>query len=421
MKRKALLFLFIPVFLLSSSVAEETEVPQAYTSRTKVASGYFATVSSLCLFDDFNDPDAVTRYEETWDEVKSLLEEIEQTVSVEIPTSDIARFNALPSGGSVSIQPLTASLLRLAREMYERTSGYYDPTVYPLVDLWGFSPRFTYSSEAVQPYDRERENGTLPAPDSAYIEGFLQLVGMEGVELGGSEEEGYVLTKKTPSVEIGGVTYSAKLDLGGIAKGYAVDLVRDLLLEKGYEYGYFSCGTSSIYVLKSASASAKKANDPHFQLNIRSPRETPEGTGDYARLTVMNSSLSSSGDYGHSYELNGQRYCHIIHPFTGYPMNVSDAEPQQGVCTVTLMSESAAEDDALTTALCLMGLDAALEYLNEAAQDIVLVYYRSDSDRYEVVTNLPEERITLLDAAYVLCSERDETGRVRYTGELLRP
>ena len=85
-------------------------------------------------------------------------------------------------------------------------------------------------------------------------------------------------------------------------------------------------------------------------------------------------------------------------------MNVTGATPQEGVCTVTLLSGSAAEDDALTTALCLMDLPALLDFINDGAdgREIILVCYRDGCDRYEVVTNLSSSRIKLLDPAYVL-------------------
>lgn len=422
MKRSLVFLLILLLLPLPASHAQE-EIPAAYTSRTKVASGYFATVSVLCLFDDYEDPAANSRLEETWQQVKAILEEIEQTVSASVPTSEIARFNALPQGGRLSVSPLTAELVELSRDMCQRTGGLYDPTVYPLVDLWGFSPRFTYGDGIPQPYDRQREDGTLPPPDEAYIEAFLRLVGMDGILLERDADGGYVLIKQTPSVSVSGQRYHAQLDLGGIAKGYAVDRVREILAEKGYEYGYFSCGSSSVCVLKSASSSAKEEGDPHFWLQINSPRQTPQGTGAYAQVSIMDCSLSSSGDYGRNYELGGERYCHIIDPRTGYPMNVTGATPQEGVCTVTLLSGSAAEDDALTTALCLMDLPALLDFINDGAdgREIILVCYRNGCDRYEVVTNLSSSRIKLLDPAYVLASHIDSSGEVLYMGTLFEP
>ena len=87
MKRSVLFLLIFLLLPLPASRAQEA-IPASYTSRTKVASGYFATVSALCLFDDYEDPDANSRLEATWEQVKAILEEIEQTVSASIPTSE---------------------------------------------------------------------------------------------------------------------------------------------------------------------------------------------------------------------------------------------------------------------------------------------------------------------------------------------
>lgn len=68
--------------------------------------------------------------------------------------------------------------------MYEKTNGLYDPSVYPLIDLWGFSPRFNSSSYTpVMPYDRLFVAGKLPLPDQEMIEALLPLVGLDGIEL----------------------------------------------------------------------------------------------------------------------------------------------------------------------------------------------------------------------------------------------
>ena len=83
---------------------------------------------------------------------------------------------------------LTAQLFQIARAAYEDTDGAYDPTVYPLVDLWGFSPRFNRNTyQPTQPYDRAYVDGKLPLPDPAYIEALTRLVGMETIVLTGDE------------------------------------------------------------------------------------------------------------------------------------------------------------------------------------------------------------------------------------------
>lgn len=415
------LVLFLSCLLARCALAQE--IPESYTAKKKVAMGSFGTASSLCLYDDFSAPGAAARYEALWEEIKSLLEEMDQLLSTSISTSEIARFNALPSGQSIKISPMTAEVFALARQMYEKTNGYYNPAVFPLVDLWGFSPRFTYGTEEAMPYDRAWTDGALPLPQEKYIEGFLALADMDGIVLSGSAEEGYTLTKNTPSIVIDGVSYHAQIDLGGIAKGYAVDLAAGMIEEAGYEYGYFSCGSSSIRLLKSASSGAKKSKDPSFQLQVRIPRETETTRDAYALIRVMGKALSSSGDYDHNYITAGSLCSHIISPFTGCPLNFAKSGVQQGICTVTLLGASAAEDDALTTALCLMGPELAIEYVNKNLREhsVALVLYRADQDFYEVITNIKDSDLLIQDAAYRLASRVDEQGNIVYTGTLFAP
>lgn len=198
-----------------------------------------------------------------------------------------------------------------------------------------------------------------------------------------------------------------------------MDLVDEMLEQAGYDYGYFSCGGSSIGLRKSAGKAQRRTNDPHFTLDIRSPRETASGGTTYASLRVMDKALSSSGDYESNYEIDGQVYCHIVSPFTGYPVNVNPDGAQSGICTVTLLSGSATEDDALTTALCLMGPQTAIDYINESLshRDVVLVFFKQGEARYEVVTNM--EAITLTDPAFELASRTGEQGGIVYTGNLI--
>lgn len=404
--------------LLTAASAFAADVPAEYTAKSKVTMGYFGTSSMLCLYDDYTQPGAQDRYLAVWEKVKGILQELDELLSVSIATSEISRFNALSCGESMPISAETAEVFSLAMEMYRKTEGYFNPAMYPLVDLWGFSPRFIYRDSIEQPYDRAREDGTRPLPDAEYVAAFLKLADPENIVLSGTAETGYVLAKNVPDVEVHGVVYHAQIDLGGIVKGYAVDRVKALLKEAGYEYGYFSCGSSSICLLKSAGKTAIAQNDPRFALEIRSPRETQ--SGEYARVSIMDTCLSSSGDYDNNYQHGEYVYCHIINPFTGYPLNVDSGTVQRGVSTVTLFSGNATEDDALTTALCLMGPRKAIDYINEnlSGHEVVMMLYSADSSRYEVVTNLPQERLILEDDAYVLASSVDENGLIRYEGVL---
>ena len=185
----------------------------AADSFMRSTSDYFGTVSMLRLYE-------TEGAQETWTEVKALLARIDRAVSVSDEDSDIASFNRLAAGESVAVSEITADLLLRAKEAYELTSGLYDPTVYPLVDLWGFSPRFNRAGYSpVMPYDRPLTGGHPKPPAAGDIETLLPLVGLDGIELK-QDADGWRLIKHTPSVQVGGIRVEAQLDLGGIAKGY---------------------------------------------------------------------------------------------------------------------------------------------------------------------------------------------------------
>jgi thiamine biosynthesis lipoprotein len=173
-----------------------------------------------------------------------------------------------------------------------------------------------------------------------------------------SEDGNYYAVKPAATVEIDGVTYSMKIDLGGIGKGYAVDKVKEIVEEYGFEYGYINFGSSSMALLGHATRGS-------YTLGLTNPR-TYYGD-DYIRLQLNNVCVSTSGDYEQYYEFDGVRYCHIIDPTTGKPV-------QTGVYTATVIGGSAAEDDAYTTAIMTMGKDKAIKFINEKLSDRYVVF-----------------------------------------------
>jgi len=401
LKRIFLFFLLCSLFVLPVS---GESAPKLMTRQT---SAYFGTVSALFLYDS---PDNTSHFEQSWTPVKSILVEVERAVSVSMPDSDIARFNALPSGGTMEISAVAADVLKLAFAAHQETSGLYDPTVYPLIDLWGFSPRFNTSAyKPLLPYDRIYENGQLPLPNAEHIDALLPLIGLTGMQL--SEENGrFYLTKHTPSVTIGATVTHAQLDLGGIAKGYACDQVKQLLAEQGYTMGHFICGDSSMAILSRP--------DGAYSLNLGKPRAGSNSASHFATISVRGKTLSTSSDSRHAYIINGVRYCHIIDPRTGYPINMPSGDVQKGAASITLLSSSAARSDAITTALCLMSPQEAADFAGThlSGDSVIITLYASASDTLEVMHNLDADSITLSDPAYLAASEMDAEGSMLYTG-----
>ena len=307
------------------------------------------------------------------------------------------------------ISDLTQEILSIAFAAYALTDGLYDPTVFPLVDLWGFSPRFNQGAyRPLLPYDRPYREGQMTPAAEADVAALLPLVGLSGLEMR-QTPAGWELIKHTPSVSLAGVTLEAQIDLGGLAKGYACDRVAALLREKGYTAGYFVCGGSSMAFLAMPEGRA-------FSVTAGKPRTGGEGDF-YAELQAKDTTLSSSSDASHSYTDQGVLYCHIMDPRTGFPLNRPDSEGiQRGAATVTLLGESAAMNDALSTALCLMGPQKALDFLQLRQERMVMAVYKTGESTLEVVSNLPREAVEILDESYRWACETDAQGRVVYTG-----
>lgn len=350
----------------------------------------FNTSSLLFVYDDFSNKKNAEKLESVWSEAEDILKNVENLVSVDKESSDVYRFNIASFGEKVEISETTKELFLIAKEAYTLSGGLFDPTVYPLVDLWGFSPRFSDDYTPTEKYDRKRSsNGSLPLPSDEYVEAFKSLVGFDKIELIEEGGKNY-LFKGIESVTVDGVTYQAKIDFGGIAKGYATDKVLTLMKDCGYAEGYFSCGTSSIAFLESGS---ERATDKTFELDIRKPRQTDENGNSFASLRIKNACVSTSGDYEKYYVTGGVRYCHVINPETGRPINADGATKK--IMSVTLIGKNAALIDALSTAVIEMSVFEAKEFLFKNKLEAVVSY--EEGGEYKVFTTLQKNDVTIKD------------------------
>ena len=296
-------------------------------------------------------------------EVEALLDEVENSISATVKGSYIYKFNEAEAGAKVQLDKIAYDVLSLAMETYELTEHYYNPAVYHSVKSYGFPLSLIYPT-------------TLPKEQQ--VQAFRELAShFDEVEL--SETGGrYYATKPEFTVTVGGAEYSLAVDLGGIGKGWCADRVDELMRWYGYDYGYFNFGSSSMS-LKNYAYSA----DGAYVLQPRDPR----GNGYFCSLKVFECNLSTSGDYEQYYEIEGKRYCHIINPFTGKPI-------ETGVASVTVIDGSAAENDALTTALSCMDKRTAVDFINGAPhifsyRTVVMLVFEGGVGK--IITNRPSE------------------------------
>ncbi|MCD8309388.1 MAG: FAD:protein FMN transferase [Clostridia bacterium] len=362
----------------------------------------FGTSADLVLYGDFNSDEAQSAATEFGIMVEDYLFQLEAEISTSYTTSYVYAFNAAAAGETVELSKDTYNILSVALEMYSETDGYYNAGVYNSVNLFGFG---------------ENSSGISSLPDQDYIQAYASLAqSFSKITL--SEDNGrYYAVKPADTVTVGGNEYSLSIDLGGIAKGYATDVISGMIADAGYSYGYISFGSSSMYIAQSYTS-----EDGLWTLTVRNPRSL---SGDYyMTVRVADITVSTSGDYENYYEADGVRFCHIINPFTGIPVNVEYADgaysQTAGIISATVLGGSAAENDARTTALMAMGLDKAIEYINSdefIAKDIqVYIVYRTQSGELQLVTNVSEGSYTLTDADNFTLASSVTDGKVNYTG-----
>ncbi len=366
----------------------------------------FDTVATLVVTADFTNSENTEKLSNLGAAVENFLTGLENSLSTTVATSCISRFNAAAAGEEVPLDELTYTVLSEAVAMYEYTDGYYNPAVYYSVDLFGFSPRFndlTWSASLpAQPYDRLSEDGTyvtaLAEPDERYVELFKDLAShMSELEIYERDGAYYALKPDYTVTGPNGDSYTLALDLGGIGKGYAADVVTSMMEEYGFEYGFFDFGSSSVSARQSY-----EGEDGKWELNLVNPDSSLSGT--YARVYVSSASLSTSGDYEKCYTLGDATYCHIIDPFTGRPKSI-------GIAACTVIGGTAARDDALTTALSVMGEEKAVQFINDNLKDyqVVMIVRGDDGPCDHVVTNVENLEY---NPAYTLGNTIDGQGNI---------
>jgi thiamine biosynthesis lipoprotein len=384
MKKSLIIFIIIVIFLSFALTACTNENPYLYTNYE-----YFGTVLKSALY-------TKNSTFMSWStETENTICAINDKFSDSIENSDIYNFNLAKDNEYVEVGKETFDLVSLAKEIYSLTSGAYNPCVYYLVDLWGFSERFSSDEEMTEIYDREWvDDGStsyLPLPDSNYIEGFMSLSDFDKVKC--SEEEGkYYLVKENTLVTIDGNDYYTKIDLGGLIKGYAVDSLALLANDMDITKGYINYGTSSIALLKNS-------EDTYWDLTLTNPDYDENSQSEvFLNIKAMDTFVSTSGDYEKYYEIDNIRYSHIIDSSTGYPIN-------NNVCSATVLCGSACLADMLSTAICVMGRDNAIEFM-ESSYCIdnnirCIMTYRAD-EKIEVITSSNLGEVTILDDEFYL-------------------
>ncbi len=310
-KYNKIIILIALLFLLTGcSKKEESEVLIEPLSRTEFM---MDTIINIKMFDKDDD--------EILDKVVERLREIENKMSATIETSEINKINNNAGIEPVEVSDDTYFVLEEAKYHAEISNGSYEPTIGPLVSLWD-----------IQTED-DKNRKWIPKPEE--IEEARELVNYEDLKL---------LDNNMVFLEKEGM----RLDLGGIAKGYAADEAKRVLEENGVKIAIVDLG-GNIY------AHGSKSDNTPWKIGVQNPLEH---RGDYLGvMEIENKSIVTSGDYERYFEYEGKRYHHIIDRNTGYP---SDNE----ITGVTIISDRSIDGDALSTTLFVLGVDKSMELIN---------------------------------------------------------
>ncbi len=207
-------------------------------------------------------------------ELREAVRRLERQLSLYQPDSDLCYLNAYAHQHPVRLEPEMFRLLQICKSLWEQTEGAFDPTITPLLRLWGFA-------------DKQYR---VPSHDE--IEQAMEHVGMDLVLL---EPEGRWVYYALPGVE---------LSFGAIGKGWAVAECVRILKELGVECALVDSGGSTFYALGSPPESEGWA-----------VRVAPD-----VEIPLRDTAVGTSGGSEQWFEVEGVRYCHLIDPRTGYPI-----------------------------------------------------------------------------------------------------
>ncbi len=279
------------------------------------------TIVQITLYDG-TDPGVI---DQAFDEIRRL----EDILSVEREGSDLDRLAQAAGQDWVEIQPETEEVLRLAKTYSARSQGAFDVTAGPLIDLW----------------DIHNGEGHYPSPEE--LAQVLPLIGDADLLV----EEGRAYLARPGMIA----------NLGAIAKGYIADQVKALLVEQGVKSAVLDLGRNVLLI-------GGKPDGSSFVVGVQDPNQ--EQGQLMGRIEATDKSIVTSGINERKFTYNGQSYHHVLDPVTGFPV-------ENELASVTILSQSSADGDALSTTCLLLGQEKGMA-LVESLEGVEALFIAKD-------------------------------------------
>lgn len=269
-------------------------------------------------------------------EIVQILKDFDMSVSTYIPNSIISRINS--NQKKVEVDKYFIACFKKAKEVWKNTNGAFDPTVYPLVNAWGFGPGKKQKIELQQ------------------IDSILKFVGFDLIKLKGKH-----IVKKDSRVQ---------LDFNAFAQGYSVDVVSEFLNSEGISSYIVEIG-GEVY------AKGKKLDGSNWTVGIEKPIDNKETSNDLkALVSLENLAIATSGNYRKFIIEEGVKYAHHIDPKTGYPT-------KNNLLSASVFAKECISSDANATGILVMGLEKAKLFLASHPELQAYLIYSDEKGNYQ--------------------------------------
>ena len=281
-----------------------------------------------------------TKDEAVLDDAYALLHELDASLSMYNPSSDISRITRLAGEERVNVPPSVVEVVRDSRRLYDLTDGVFNPLIGAVTRLWKIN----------------RADGKIPSREE--LDAVIGLSNIENLDV---SDDSVFLKQK-----------GCVLDLGGIAKGYASKKIADLAKSRGVTSGLIDLG-GNIYVV------GKKPDGDTWKIGVRNPLK-PQGAPELA-LSVEDCAVITSGGYERFKVVDGKRYTHFFDPKTGEAV-MSD------LLSVTIVTPDGSLGDGLATAFMIAGFGKSVSMLGKMQDAPGVVFIREKDGEPEILASM---------------------------------